>query len=86
MVLSARSTRNVLRADTLPRSTNSVTYLRKRSPAVSSATRLEVKVPPPATHAMLITMKSSQFHGSRRNVKGPRQKPLDTTLTAASKV
>ena len=38
------------------------------------------------TYAMLITMKSSQFHGSRRNVKDPTQKPLDNTLTVASKV
>lgn len=29
MVLSARSTLNVLKADTLPRSTNSVTYLQQ---------------------------------------------------------
>lgn len=35
---------------------------------------------------MLITMKSSQFHGSRRNVKDPIQKPRDTTLIVASKV
>lgn len=40
----------------------------------------------PNTHAMLITIKSSQFHGSRRNVKSPTQKPLDNTLIVASKV
>lgn len=28
------------------------------------------------THAMTMTLKSSQFHGSLRKVKGPTQKPL----------
>ena len=37
-------------------------------------------------YAMLMTMKSSQFQGSLRKVKGPMQKPRATTLTVASKV
>lgn len=38
------------------------------------------------THAMEMTMKSSQFHGSRRNVKSSMQKPLDRILMRDSKV
>lgn len=38
------------------------------------------------SYAMLMTMKSSQFQGSLRKVKPPRQNPLDATLTAASDV
>ena len=35
---------------------------------------------------MEMTMKSSQFHGSRRNVKLSMQKPLDSILMRDSKV
>lgn len=38
------------------------------------------------THAMIITLKSSQFHGSRRKVKACRQKPRARILTRDSKV
>lgn len=38
------------------------------------------------TYAMTITLKSSQFHGSRRKVNACRQKPRARILTRDSKV
>lgn len=38
------------------------------------------------THAMTMTLKSSQFQGSRRKVKGPTQNPLASILMSDSKV
>lgn len=38
------------------------------------------------TYANVMTVKSSQFHGSRRNVKSSKQKPLARILISDSKV
>lgn len=38
------------------------------------------------TYAKTMTTKSSQFHGSRRKVNSPTQKPLARILTSDSKV
>jgi len=39
-----------------------------------------------ATHAMTMTMKSNQFHGSLKNVNGTMQNPLANIFIADSKV
>jgi len=55
-------------------------------PPQGTVARPPVLPPSHQTHAMEMTMKSSQFHGSRRNVKLSMQKPLDSILTRDSKV
>lgn len=92
MVFKARRTLKVLKTETFPKSTNSVKYLQWkhtvnliiRVHGICSKWNTELRKE--ATHAILMTMKSSQFQGSLRKVNCPTQKPLDRIFMVASNV
>lgn len=47
---------------------------------------LSLRMPLTPAHAIMMTLKSSQFQGSRRNVKSSMQKPRASTLMRDSNV
>ena len=60
---------------------NQLTILRVGEPCVETGRASE-----PSTHAMVITLKSSQFQGSLRKVNSPTQKPRAKIFTRDSNV
>lgn len=72
MVLSARSTLNVLKADTLPRSTNSVTYLQQAG---------RQKHKNRHTQKGLTTLSNNEPTGRDRKMEIPRKTERDTVET-----
>lgn len=89
MVFKARRTLKVLKTETFPKSTNSVKYLQCKQTSnliISIWSKLNIELDNEATHAILMTMKSSQFQGSFRKVNFPTQKPLDRIFMVASNV
>lgn len=92
MVFKARRTLKVLKTETFPKSTNSVKYLQCKHTINliicihGICSKLNIELDNEATHAILMTMKSSQFQGSFRKVNFPTQKPLDRIFMVASNV
>ncbi len=79
-VFNALNTRNVLNTDTFPKLTKNVIYLNIIPINISSSLSFFY------TYASVITIKSNQFHGSRKNVCFCRINPRATHFVNASNV